>query len=145
MISDPKKWHYISIPITDMECIKARWYNHPILKYSAKGLVMQSLRNIEGIKDAGYKWYQLLYKIFDASGVIVDTIYKGVFSQDINGHKAAATLPTDDILFATTHEIFFEICIEEFDKYFSTAVLRESQLVFSDYRLVQSKYDTIIY
>ena len=80
MISDPKKWHYISIPITDMECIKARCYNYPILKYSAKGLVMQSLRNIEGIKDAGYKWYQLLYKIFDASGVIVDTIYKGVFS-----------------------------------------------------------------
>ena len=56
IISDPKKRHYISIPTMYMEWIKERWHNHPILKYAAKDLVMQSLRNIQGTKDAGYEW-----------------------------------------------------------------------------------------
>ena len=53
IISNPAKRHYISIPTMYMEWIKERWHNHPILKYAAKDLVMQSLRNIQGTKDAG--------------------------------------------------------------------------------------------
>ena len=41
-----------------LEWFQARFPNHPLAKCkNSKELVMQSLRNIQGTKDAGFEWY----------------------------------------------------------------------------------------
>ena len=64
-ISDPNKRVYITLPTMYLEWFRARFPNHPLAKCkNSKELVIQSLRNIQGTKDAGFEWYQLLAKIF---------------------------------------------------------------------------------
>ena len=40
---------------------------------------MQTLRNLQGTKDTGHEWYQLLSKICLNLGMVLNTIYKGIF------------------------------------------------------------------
>ena len=54
--------------------------NHSFVKCkNCKEFVMQSLRNIQGTKDAGFEWYQLLSKIFTDLGWKPNTVCKGVW------------------------------------------------------------------
>ena len=58
VISDPNKRIYITLPTMYLEWFQARFPNHPLAKFkNSKELVMQSLRNIQGTKDAGFEWY----------------------------------------------------------------------------------------
>ena len=68
-IEDPSSRHYLSLPPYYLEWFKSLWPNHPILLHNAKDLVMQTLCNLQGSKDAGNKWYNLLVKIFKSLGM----------------------------------------------------------------------------
>ena len=79
VISDPKKRGYITIPAMYLERSRARFPNHLLEKCTNnKELAIQSLRNIQGAKDVGFKWYQLLVKIFTALEWKTNSTYKGV-------------------------------------------------------------------
>ena len=55
VISDPKKRVYITLPTMYLEGFRGRFPKHPIAKCkNSKELIMQSLRNIQGTKDAGF-------------------------------------------------------------------------------------------
>ena len=69
MISDLRKIIYTTLPTMYMEWFRDRFPNHPICKHkNSKELIIQSLRNIQGTKDAGYEWYMLLAKVFRELG-----------------------------------------------------------------------------
>ena len=65
VISDPNERVFLSLPTMYLDWFRARFPNYPLTKCKdSKELVMQSLRNIQGTKDEGFEWYQLLAKIF---------------------------------------------------------------------------------
>ena len=62
---------------------------------------MQTLRNIQGIKDTGHEWYKLLSTIFEDVGMVANTICKDIFIWKQDDILAYLILATDDILFTT--------------------------------------------
>ena len=65
VISDRNKRVYITLPTMYLDWFRSSFPNHPLAKYKhSKEFVIQSLRNIQGTKYAGFEWYQLLAKIF---------------------------------------------------------------------------------
>ena len=66
VIDDPSKRHYLRLPPLYQQWFKQRWPTHPLHStcHDWKQLVLQTLRNLQGTKDAGHEWYQLLSKIF---------------------------------------------------------------------------------
>ena len=108
VISDPSKRHYVGLPTLYLAWYKNRWPNHPLLLHHHKDLVMQTLRQIQGTKDAGNKWYGLLVKIFTKLGIKVNSTCRGVWHWDYDGIKSIICLTTDDILFGTTNDLAFQ-------------------------------------
>ena len=100
VISDPNKRIYVTLHTMNMEWFRARFPNHSIsICKNSKELIMQSLRNIQGTKDAGYEWYQLLASIFNELEWKPNTTYKGVVVYIKDDITAYINLATDDILF----------------------------------------------
>ena len=66
IVHDPTKRHHIHLPSLYMKWFKTRFPNHPLNKQydSSKKYAMQTLRGIQGTKDAGHEWYKLLSLIF---------------------------------------------------------------------------------
>ena len=107
VIDDPSKRHFLRLPPLYQQWFKQRCPIH-LLHSSCddwKQLVMQTLRNLQGTKDAGHEWYQLLSKIFHNLGMTPNTMCKGVFVwKNIDSQKhdhGYLILATDDILLAT--------------------------------------------
>ena len=64
---------------------------------------MQTLRGIQGTKDTGYEWYQLLSKIFTKIiGMVVSVTNSRIFYWVYEGHYAYVSLATDDIIIAAS-------------------------------------------
>ena len=100
VISDPRKRVYVTLPTRYLEWFKARFPDHPVSKYKdPKALVMQSLRNIQGTKDAGVKWFQLLARMFRDLGWKPNATCKGVWTNSGDNENAYLILATDDILY----------------------------------------------
>lgn len=85
--------------------LRLRWPQHPILKYEAKDLVIQTIRKMQGAKDAGTGFFLLLNKVLtsDDIGMTASTTNKGIYEWTFNGHKSLMAVTTDDFLFATAH------------------------------------------
>ena len=140
VIFDPRDRFYIHIPPLYMEWFKQKWSGHPILKYHQKDLCIQSLRGLQGTKHAGYEWYQLLSAIFKDLGMVPNTICKGVFMWNSDGHKAMICVATDDILLWSTHEILYKRLVEKFNNYFKFTHRTGQELSFLNFRIIQSKF-----
>ena len=87
---------------------------------------MQSLRNIQGTKDAGYEWYQLLEKIFTDLGWKLNTVCKSVWVYLKNNQTSYLILTTDDILYMSKHEEPLQELLDKFGN-FSLLKSREKQ------------------
>ena len=77
---------------------------------------MQTMRNIQGTKDAGYEWYQLLTGIFRNLGMKPNSTFKGIWIWILDKEKNYLTLATDDILIASSTNKSLQILKAEFDK-----------------------------
>ena len=62
IIHDDNKRHYIHLPSMYMKWFKLRFPNHPlsIRKDTSEKMIMQTIRGMQGTKDAGAEWYKLL-------------------------------------------------------------------------------------
>ena len=140
VIFNPNDRFYIRIPPLYMEWFRHKWPTHHILKYHQKDLCIQSLRGLQGTKHAGYEWYQLLAAIFKDLGMVPNTICKGVFNWELNGHKAIICVATDDILLWSTHESLYSILVNKFNNYFKFTHRTGSELSFLNFRIIQSKH-----
>ena len=101
---------------------------------------MQSLRNIQGTKDAGFEWYQLLAKIFTDLGWKPNTVCKGVWVYLKNNQTAYLILATDDILYMSTHEVPLQELLDKFGDFFSFKIKRGIELQFLNFRIIQSEH-----
>ena len=63
---------------------------------------MQTLRQLQGTKDAGNQWYQLLVKLFESLGMKVNSTCRGIWHWSYEGIQSILCLATDDMLFCTT-------------------------------------------
>ena len=95
----------MTLPTLYLDWFRARFPNHPISKCkNAKELIMQSLRNIQGTKDAGYKWYQLLAMIFTELGWKANSTCKGVWMHLKKDKITYLILATYDIIYMSIYE-----------------------------------------
>ena len=101
---------------------------------------MQTLRQLQGTKNAGNKWYALLATILRKLGYKVNSTCRGVWHSNQNGIRSIIVLATDDMLFGTTDEAAFHQLIAEFDRYFEYTVRTGMELAFLNYRIIQSPY-----
>ena len=77
---------------------------------------MQTMRNIQGTKDAGYEWYQLLARIFRDLGMKPNSTCKGIWLWILDGEKHYLALATYDILIVSSTNKPLQILKAEFDK-----------------------------
>ena len=83
-------------------------------------MVVQTIRGIQGTKDAGAEWYRLLSLIFTRElGMVPATGNKGLFHWHHEGHTTLLALATDDILLAATHRSLYIKIQSVFDNYFA--------------------------
>ena len=83
---------------------------------------MQTVRNIQGTKDAGYKWYQPLARIFKRLGMKSNSTCKGIWLWEFEGEKNYLALSTDDILIVSKSNKFIQALKIKFDIYFTYTV-----------------------
>ena len=126
IIHDPAKRHYIHLPPLYMEWFRFRFPDHPLSKTSTKltlKMVLQTIRGIQGTKDAGAEWYKLLALILTKElGMIPATSNKGLFYWQQDGNTAFVALATDDILLAATNISFYIRMQQAFDNYFAYTI-----------------------
>ena len=148
IIHDPKKRHYMHLPPKYMEWFRFRFPLHPLSKQSqnkSTKMVLQTIRGIQGTKDAGAEWYKLLALILTKEvGMIPATGNKGLFYWNHKGHIAMLALATDDILLAATDRSLYEIIQQVFDNFFAYTTNDGEVLQFLNYRIIQSSYGTSI-
>ena len=85
---------------------------------------MHSLRNIQGTKDAGFEWYQLLANIFSDLGWKPNTVCKGVWVCLKNNQTLYLILATDDILYMSKNEEPLQELLNKFGDFFSFKIKR---------------------
>ena len=147
VIYDPSKRHYMHLPSMYMQWFCLRFPNYPLSKVKDKDirLVIQTIRSIQGTKDAGHEWYKLLSLIFTkVLGMVPSTSNNGLFYWKYKHHVAYVGLVTDDILMEATHLDMYDLLRDTFTKYFEFTSSSDSVLHFLNYRLIQSKHGTSI-
>ena len=83
-------------------------------------MIVQTIRGIQGTKDAGEEWYRLLALLFTHElGMVPATGNKGLFSWEHNVRRAFSTLATDDIILAVIDKSLYHILRATFDNYFA--------------------------
>ena len=101
-------------------------------------MVVQTIRGIQGTKDAGAEWYRLLSLIFTRElGMVPATGNKGLFYWQHDGHTALLALATDDILLAATHRSLYMKIRSVFDNYFAYTTNDGNVIQFLNYRIIQ--------
>ena len=101
---------------------------------------MQTLRNLQWTKDAGHHWYKLLVKIFLDLGLKPSSVCRGIWHWHHEAGEALLCLATDDMLFASTSKILYDLLLKEFAKYFEYTTRTGPELSFLNYRIVQSEW-----
>ena len=148
VIHDPAKRHYMHTPSMYLQWFRLRFPNHPLSrKHDSTSVkyVMQTLRGIQGTKDAGHEWYKLLASIFTKILHMVPSVSnKGLFYWKHDQHYAYIALATDDILMASSHVSLFQLLQKTFDQYFGYTTATGSLLHFLNYRIIQSPHGVSI-
>lgn len=104
-----------------------KWSKDEINTYDEKDLVIQCLRNIQGTKDAGNDWYNLLSGLFLNIVMIRRSSDHGFYSWTFTGDEVYKVqrpcqsligLATDDILILTNNKILYDRLQYEFKNLF---------------------------
>ena len=139
VIHKPSKRYYLHLPTIYMQWFRLCFPNHPLIKldHTRVKLILQTIRGIQGTKDADAEWYKLLALIFTkVLGMVVSTANKGLFYWAKNNQEAYIALATDDILMASTSiSLFHEVCAT-FNQYFDYTTAQSSTLYFLNYRSI---------
>ena len=108
-------------------------------------MVMQTIRGIQGTKDAGAEWYRLLSMILTKElGMMPATGNKGLFYWNHNGHIEMLASATDDILLASSHRSLYDAIQQVFDNFFGYTTNDGDVSQFLKYRIIQSQFGTSI-
>ena len=143
VIHDPTKRHYMHLPTLYMQWFRLRFPNHPLCKIDMSSIkyIFQTLRGIQGTKDAGYEWYQLLASIFTkVLNMVPSVANKGLFHWSHGNHYAYIALATDDILVASSDVSLFHLLEKTLKQYFSLTSATGPLLHFLNYRIIQSDH-----
>ena len=105
---------------------------------------MQSIRNIQGTKDVGFEWCQLLANIFTDLGWKPNTIRKGLWVYLKDNQISYLIIATDDILYMSKHEKPLKELVDKFGELFSIKDKRGIELQFLNLRIIQSEHGIAI-
>ena len=98
---------------------------------SSNRYVLQTLHGIQGTKDAGYEWYQLLATIFTQVLKMVPSVSnKGLFYWSHNEQFADIALATDDMLMVSSNISLFHFLSETFKQFFDFITTTEQVIFF---------------
>ena len=130
-----------------MKWFRMRFPNHPLSSQTDKSdkMIMQTIRGMQGTKDAAAEWYRLLSLIITkCMKMIPATGNHGLFTYKEDNKLAFLALATDDMLLATTFKEFYDKLRSTFDTYFAYTTCEGPVLSFLNYRIIQSEYGTSI-
>ena len=140
-----------------MEWYKWKCPKDNICKHNHKELILQTQRKIQGKKDAGKMWYNLLTSVFTTLNIIRSSSDHGIFTWKYTGdhndffcknnsvsYNAIICLATDDIILFTDNIICFQRLQIEFNPIFEYSIQNHSVLTFLNIHIIQSNYGIII-
>lgn len=150
-ISNVNHRHYMGLPYLFLLWYTNKWPNDPICKEDPSDLVLQTQKTIQGTKDAGKLWYDLIRLVFEDLGMIRSTCDHGIFTWNYKGddtlatnqtinHKAIICLATDDILIFTNNIICYQRIRMSFDPLFDYSYQQGPLLKFLNMRIIQSNH-----
>lgn len=118
IISDQNIRVCITLPIIYREWFRARLPNIHCQTVNSKELVMKPIWNIQGTKDTGFEWYQLLAKIVTNLGWKLNIVCKGVWFYLIkNNQTLYLILAMENLLYMSNMKYHWKnywICSENY-------------------------------
>lgn len=136
---DPSQRHYLSIPEIYMEWFRSRWPTHPLAKCRAKEVCLQSLRGIQGEKDAGNGFWELLCAFFiNVVGMTQCVSDKATFTWVFDDYRSIFAVETDDVLMVTQHESCYHELRRHLDTLFEYTCQDNKMIHFLNLRIIQS-------
>jgi hypothetical protein len=96
------------------------------------------LKSIQGTKDAGRRWYQLLSGRFIELKMVRSSSDHGIFVWIIHNETLYLALATDDILVCSTTRQPFLLLKQELEKLFDLTCVEGNILKFLNLRIIQS-------
>jgi hypothetical protein len=98
---DPTKRTYNTMPPSFAEYLRLRWNTHPELpaiEDAPSSFVVQNFCSVQGQKDAGQKFYQLMYKYICNIGLVRSILDHGVFILKQDESEMFLVLAMDECL-----------------------------------------------
>ena len=133
--------HHINLPPLYLDWYNARWPKHKINIAQAKEYCIQCLRCMQGEKDAGHKFNQLLIKIFASIHIKPILMCKGIFvlyKEDTPSSYLAVA--TDDIILAAPSRKIYDLLATTLRDYFTITTTDADVINFLNYRIIQSSH-----
>ena len=142
IIDDFDKRRYVTLPPYYLTWFATRWPNHPILQHSAKDLVLQTLTKVQGEKDSGHDFFDLLIAILTSKemGMKPLTTNRAIFSWTYKGSQAFLAVTTDDLLIFYQQKFLLDHFIKIITKYCRVTVQSGPELSYLNLRIIQSTH-----
>jgi hypothetical protein len=129
---------FISLPPLYLDWFHQTWPDYKLPSYSAKELVLQCLKCIQGTRDAGQRWYKLLAGCLLRQNMTRCSCDHGVFIWNLPTQTCYSSLETDDLLFLSkTCEPFLQLK-QALEQLFDLTICEGNILKFLNLRIVQS-------
>jgi hypothetical protein len=134
IIFDASERVYISLPPLYLDWFRQQWPDYDLPSLKIKELVLQCIKCIQGTRDAGQRWYELLAAPPNDS-LLCD---HGIFIWKLPHETCYLALETDDLLFLSKVRDYFLHLKQELEKLFDLTVCEGSILKFINLWVVQS-------
>jgi hypothetical protein len=138
IIFDATERVFISLPPLYLDWFRQQWPDYKLPSFSAKELVLQCLKCIQGTRDAGQRWYKLLAGCLLRQNMIRCSCDHGVFIWNLPTETCYTALETDDLLFLSKTRAPFLQLKQELEKLFDLTICEGNVLKFLNLRIVQS-------
>jgi len=128
------------LPFLYQQWFRRKWPQHPTNQVPSNQLALQTLKSIQGTKDAGRDWFKLVDKFLQNPkiGMVPCTAFKGVYLWLHNNTTSYLCLTTDDMMLATSnHNNYIELC-DSLEQFFDYTSSDTTTLSFINIRIIQS-------
>ena len=138
IIFDATERVHISLPPFYLEWFRAIWPDYILPSDNAKDLVIPCLKSLQGMKNAGHRWYCLLSGRFRELKMVRSSSDHGVFIWDVNGERCYLALATDDVIVCSKSREPFQLLKIELERLFDLTSSEGRIIKFLNLRIVQS-------
>lgn len=132
---------YMTLPAFYHEWFKNKWPNHPLSKAKLSELIIQCLKSIQGTKQAGRLWWDLLKSILiNKLEMTEGNPDKGTFVWRKDKEIMLICVETDDLLISYSSFRLVQLLENELKKLFKYTKEEGTVLKFLNFRIIQSEH-----